>query len=803
MLRRGATPLRLATLALLAVATTGCPKSETPIGGKSKSSGETHGSSTEGSAEIGLGAPKGWEPAEEDGERWVGYPNVPHVPVLTEVDGIEISRVAPDPGDFVPGGEVPVDVDNPAAEGNPTEPVTGGSVTIRFNAEPKSLNMVVGADAYQQYVAQYVQDALAYQNPETFEYEPAVAEKWIVEDSVKLRPDFEGRERRVAQEDGEPATSLSVDVGEDGPGSDEPLVLLTTDAAGEPVGKAWVGFRPTSGEDEKLQHFWSNDEGRAEAVGLPPGSYDVLVGDELYGTLEDTDDGYQLTSLADESAEPIALAETDVIDVQRETVFTYDLRDDVTWSDGEPFTTDDLLFAYAVINNRTVDGDSIRIYYQNLVDCEALGPHRVRMKYREQYFKAFEFTYGLAALAPPWHLFQKYVEETGKTLVMERLTPEEEQAQDKWSVHGAAFGKFFNEEDRYNTRPLGIGPYVITEWSRQDKRLTLTRRDDYWNDENGGYLDRIIVRFIEDNPTALRALEAGEIDFFWRVNAEQFFEELAGPPTWVRENFVKKAWYSPGFRYVGWNLNRPMFQDRRVRLALAMLFDKNEFFEKKVHGAGVLVSGSQYFFGPAYDHTVNSVGYDPSAARNLLAEAGWIDSDGDGVLDRNGRPFRFVFLTVPGNPTTRALAEILQSSYRRAGIDVDVQELEWATFLERIYARNFDAVTLAWASPLESDPYQIWHGSQAAPELRSSNHVGFRNDLADQLIEQAQVTLDDEERKRIFYSFHRLLDREQPYLFLWNDQDLGVYHQKFRGVKFYALRPGFDLREWYIPKELQ
>src|SRR5690606_17089111 len=107
------------------------------------------------------------------------------------------------------------------------------------------------------------------------------------------------------------------------------------------------------------------------------------------------------------------------------------------------------------------------------------------------------------------------------------------------------------------------------------------------------------------------------------------------------------------------------------------------------------------------------------------------------------------------------------------------------------------------ASSLESDPYQIWHSSQADPSLRSSNHVGFANSDADQLIERIRITLDEEERKRLFYTFHRIIDAEQPYNFLWARQELGIYPQKFRGVKFYAVRPGFDLREWYIPEELQ
>lgn len=799
MFRRGIAPLCAALIASLVFAA-GCTKSSTPLGGKPKSSDGKETAKTAGStsAEAGLGAPKGWEPAEEDGDGWVGYPTVPHVPVMTEVDGIEVPRVAPDPGDFVIGGEVPADVHNPAAKDKPTEPVVGGSITIRLDAEPNSLNPITDSSAYGQFINTYSQDALLWQNAETFEYEPHVATKWVVEDAVKLRAELPGHERKIALEDGEPTTKLSVEIKANDKGEPQPVVLLTSDAAGKSAGKSWIGFRSSEGE---LDHFWSDEQGRLE-VAPPVGKYEVVVGDELYGELKEEGDGYVLTSLTDADAEPVNLAKEDVVDVQRQTVFTYYLRDDVTWSDGQPYTAKDLEFGFATINNPFVDGDSLRGYYSDVVECTSIDEHTVRMKYREQYFLALEFTAGLGLFAPPLHVFEQYAKEQGKSLVFDRLTTEEEDAKNVWSVHGQQFGKFFNEERRYGRSPIGNGPYVVSEWSQQDKRLTLTRREDYWSKEHGTYLDRIVIKFIEDSPTALAALRAGEIDFFWRPSPEQYFKELAGQD-WVKKNYVRAGGVIPTFSYIGWNMRKPMFQDRRVRLALAMLFDKKEFFEKNYYGAGVLVSGPQYFYGKAYDHSVQSIGTDRSAARDLLAEAGWIDTDGDGILDKNGKPFLFTLLVPPGNPTVRAMIEVMQQSYLQAGIKVNVQELEWAAYLEKVISRDFDVCTMSWASSPESDPNQIWHSDGAKPGVRGSNHVGFANKQADELIERIRVTLDPEERKRLFYSFHRLIDSEQPYDFLWSRKEHLVYHQKFRGVKLYALRPGFDLREWYIPKELQ
>lgn len=788
----------LTALLLFAV---GCSRSTTPIGGKKSASQEKpSASAVPGDATPeSLNAPKGWEPAAEDANGWVGYPDVPHVPVMTEVDGIEIPRTTFRPDDIVVGGEG-VDVGNPAAEGKSTAPVTGGTLTIRVEAEPNSLNPITDTSAYGMFFNTYTQskNGLTWQNWETFELEPYIAKSWVIEDSVKLRPDLKGHERRVALDGQEPEGSLTVDVKSKDEETSIPVKLRTFDGAGKALGNVWVGFKPVDGGE--IVHAWSDEAGSLEAA-PKAGKYEVLVGDELYGELKPDGDGYSLTSLTDKDAEPVMFAKDDVIDVQRQTIFTYYLRDDVTWSDGKPFTSKDLEFGFAVINNPNVDGDSIRLYYEDVVECRGLEPHVVRLKYRKQYFLAQTYTSDLAIYVPPWHLFEKLAKDEGKTLVIDPPSENEKESDAIWSVHGQPFGKFFNEADSYNRKPLGVGPYVVTEWSQQDKRMVLERRKDFWSKEHAGYLDKIIVKFIEDYPTALQALRAGEIDVLWRPTAEQFFKELAGPPDWVKKNYVKAKCVIPTFSYVGWNMRRPYFQDRRVRLALAMLFDKTEFFEKNYYGAGVTVSGPQYFFGKAYDHSVKSVGYDPSAARDLLAEAGWIDTNGDGLLDKDGKAFRFTLLAVPGNPTVRAMIEVMQRNYRQAGIDVDVREMEWASYLDKVKAHDFDVITMAWLSDPESDPFQIWHGSQAP--LRGSNHVGFQNEEANKLIETIRITLDPEERRRLFYSFHRLIDSEQPYDFLWTRQDFLVYNQKFRGVKMYALRPGFDLREWYIPKELQ
>ncbi len=745
------------------------------------------------------------------------YPDVPRIELQTEVGGVSIPRYKPAGVTYEIGKAIPSDVGNDWVKQNPVEPpVTGGRIAIRFNAEPKSMNPITETSAYQTYIQAYTHDTLAVRDPETLEYKPKLATRWVEEDAVRLSADYAGHVRRIRQPGGEAAATLEITAPEIADPKNPPsFTFETLDEAGQSIGNTWVGLYPLDlenmpGASANGAHLWSDDKGQLDVAGLTPGKYRVNVGAELYGVTRQAGDGVLTVTpgteenplsqqLKADGKESLTLQPADYTDVQRQTIFTYYLRPDAKWSDGKPFTTQDLEFGYSVLRNPVVDGDSIRVYYNDLIECTPLTPQVVRMKYREQYFLAFEFTYGLAAYSPPWHLFEGFFKDKGQTLTLEHLTPEEETQQKKISAHGEAFAKFFNTDPRYSENPLGTGPYTISRWNRQDS-LTLKRNNAYWDSEHRGYLDEIVVKFIPDNATALQALRAGEIDFHWMMTPEQFFEDLDPEPAWFQGTYVKAQWYSPGYSYVGWNMLQPQFEDARVRLALAMLFNNREWIEKKLHGAAIPVSGSQYIFGFGYDHEVLPIDYDPEAAKELLEQAGWVDSNGDGILDRGGQKFQCRILLSSGSKLIEEQMAVLQKELKQVGIDVSIQTMEWASYLDRIHNKDFDICRLSWSQSLESDPFQLWHSSEAGLGKRSSNHVSFRSKEADQLISLLRVTLDPEKRKCIHSSFHRLLDREQPYLFLYTPKEFGAYHRKFRGVKWYPLRPGYDLREWWVAK---
>lgn len=777
----------------------GCAKSSPAPGGNSSASK----SSTESASDSGAKPTADGSVANGDKKAasgfWEDYPDVPKIEIMTEVDGIKIPRIPTSKDTLQLTGPIAVDVGNEHAKQKPSEPTTGDTLTIRFNSEPKVLNPITETSAVMHYIMQYVNEGLADQNPETFAFEPRLAKKWIVEDSVKLAANYPGRERKV--ESNTAAESASGDE------SKKTVSLKTVDKDGNPKGRTWVGFYPKDSNDKLMlgQHFWSDDHGILEVPRELHEQSDIRVGDEVFGKATKQDDGSVIVAAATEEnplKETLTLKSGEWQDIQSQTYYTFYLREDAKWSDGAPFTTRDIEFGYALLNSPYVDGDSIRTYYSDLVECTALTPHTIRLRYRQQYFLAAEFGFSITNYTPPRHFFEEIFRSQGRELTLEVLTPEEESAKKQISARGQEFGKFFNTDERYNSKPVGTGPYVVGQWDRKD-RTELVRNQAYWNPKKAGFLDKIVFRYIPDQVTAFTAMKAGEIDFLYSMSAEQFFDDWPSVPKDRQDELVKASWFSPRFQYIGWNQLATPLKDRRVRLALSMLFDRQDFIDKKLHGEAVVVSGSSYIFGIGYDREVSPIAYSPDTARDLLTEAGWIDTDNDGILDRNGEKFQLTLRMPSGSPVAVQIGEILQKNCKDVGIDIKIQLLEWASFIDKVRAKECDVILLSWATSPESDPYQIWHSSGAAREKRGSNTVSFNNKTADNLIEMLRVTLDEKKRQKIHYSFHRLLDSEQPYSFMWTPKEFGVYHKRFRNVKWYRLRPGFDLSEWYVPKDEQ
>jgi peptide/nickel transport system substrate-binding protein len=260
----------------------------------------------------------------------------------------------------------------------------------------------------------------------------------------------------------------------------------------------------------------------------------------------------------------------------------------------------------------------------------------------------------------------------------------------------------------------------------------------------------------------------------------------------------------PDFSYVylGYNLRNPLFSDRRVRQAITSAIDKNEIIQGALLGLGQVAHGPYKPGTWAYNPHIRDFGYNPKLARKLLADAGWRELNSDGILVRNGKPFRFTVLTNQGNDLRLKTAQIIQQRLRTVGIDMKIRILEWASFISNfIDTRNFEAVILGWTITPDPDLFDVWHSSKTGP--KELNFIGFKNREVDRLIERGRGTFDREERKRCYYRIQDILAEEQPYTFLYVPDALPVVSARFRGIEPAPAGITYNFIHWYVPKAEQ
>ncbi len=360
--------------------------------------------------------------------------------------------------------------------------------------------------------------------------------------------------------------------------------------------------------------------------------------------------------------------------------------------------------------------------------------------------------------------------------------------------HGYGKGDFKND---YNSIALGSGPYKLV--SREPgKQVIVERREDYWGKKP--HLSRVIFKVIVDDTTAWNALKRGDID-----------ETLMGSDVWIREHnnlllqqkIDFRRFYTLNYNFIAWNNRSPMFSDKRVRRAMAMCIDLQSIIANLFHGTARAISGP---FTPdqwAYNPQVPVVPFDPPAARQLLEAAGWRDTDGDGILDRDGKPFRFDLMIYSGTTSGIPFAQLLQSELKKIGVQLDIAVVDWASLSHRVLAGQYQSSFMGWDLDPDPDVFALFHSAQFPP--RGQNLVFYSNPEADRLIEAGRRELDFGKRVEIYHQLHAVLAEDQPYA--WTTQvsvKWGVSKrlrnvQESRGFGLFTWYPGeFD---WWIPRE--
>ena len=480
-------------------------------------------------------------------------------------------------------------------------------------------------------------------------------------------------------------------------------------------------------------------------------------------------------------------------------VYEYTLREDVTYSDGKPVTAEDVVFALKASRHPRVNAPHVRNYFESVADATATGPYTVRIQLSQPYFMN---DYVLGGISPlPRHYYDP--ENLLDGISVAELNKYDELPPDK-KDRADRFAKQFNEN--YNRNPLGSGALVLENPARDyvtGEKVELRRRESWasGHPELGDpWADRFVYRVFTDYDAALVALKAGTVDVMG-LRPVQYLKQTNDAK--FAERIEKHVDLAGSFTYIGWNERRPIFRDKRLRQALSYLVDKKNICEKVMLGLADPVESPIYPRRPEFDKNLAPWPFDPAKAKALLAEAGWSDSDGDGVLDHDdgngGRtPLRFEILSNSGNDDRRNLGLVVIDEFKRAGIDASFRAVDWSIMLEKVKAFDYDAVILGWTSSGAQPPdlYQIWHSSMAVPG--GSNHISYKNDEVDRLLTEYRTEFDPAKRKQMYDRVQEILYDDQPYTFVYAPKSLVAYDKRFLGVTWYPTG-GSNEAEWWVP----
>jgi peptide/nickel transport system substrate-binding protein len=440
---------------------------------------------------------------------------------------------------------------------------------------------------------------------------------------------------------------------------------------------------------------------------------------------------------------------------------TFKLKPNLKWADNNPLTSADVLFTWQAVTNEK-NASPYASDFLLVKKAETPDAQTFRVTYEQAYAPALDSWAGLQIL--PKHLLE------GKDL------------------HTTAFAR----------KPIGSHYYQLDSW-KHGEHLKLSKNA---NSVLGpAQIDNLVTRIIPDNSAQFLELMADNIDLMG-LDPIKYSRIIPARPELQKKLALYKE-LGNSYTYMGFNLKHKPFDDVRVRRAINYAIDKQEIIDGVYLGLGINIA-SPYKPGTRWSNpALTPYPYDPAKARSLLKEAGFTDSNGDGILERDGKPFSFEIITNQNKEREKS-AVLIQRRLKEVGIDVQIRAIEWASFISRfIKTGDFDVVVLGWGLGLDPDQYNIWHSSQQAPG--QFNFIGYNNPKVDKLLEQGRLELNPDKRMEVYHQFSATLLEDSPIIYLSAGYGLTAIHKRVKGIDDPAPPAGIghNSQDWYIPKSLR
>jgi peptide/nickel transport system substrate-binding protein len=346
---------------------------------------------------------------------------------------------------------------------------------------------------------------------------------------------------------------------------------------------------------------------------------------------------------------------------------------------------------------------------------------------------------------------------------------------------------------RFNDRPVGNGPMKVTALDANHVRL----EPNLFYSTRTPYLQALELWFYPDHQSLITAEANGEIEGVSRVQPATIAGAAAHPELQLFSSVL------PSYINITLNLDNPnaqFFQEKAVRQALMLGLNREELIQTVAAGQGILAHSPILPENWAYNPGVRQYAYDPAAARALLEQNGWVDTNGDGVREKNNKSLSFRLFT-NDDPLRMELVYAIARQWEQIGVRALPLPSTFAGLVNDILApRQFEAALIGWETPGDPDPYPLWHSSQA--ENPGQNYGSWRNEEADKIMEQARKTLREDERKALYAQFQSIFAEELPALLLYYPVYTYGVNDKVHNVQIGALNNPSErfagFADWYM-----
>lgn len=449
------------------------------------------------------------------------------------------------------------------------------------------------------------------------------------------------------------------------------------------------------------------------------------------------------------------------------TIYNISLRPNAFWHDGQPVTSEDVLFTIEMIkDDSSFFPPDVRELWKN-VEIKQLNERTLQFLLPEPFAPFLDYlTFGIV----PRHILGDI--------------PAAEMA--------AA---------QFNLSPIGSGPYKFDRLIVENGQVTgleLSLYGPYYGSKP--FIEKVVFRYFPNTQSALAAYREGEVLAISEISLDVLNQALAIPPLSVYTGRL------PEMSMVLFNLNDPektFLQDETFRRALLMGLNRQRIIDRLLLGQGIIADGPIFPGTWAYFEDIERVVYDPEAAINLLKVNNFaIPAEGGSVrADSNGNPLSFTLLH-PNDAQHSAIAQYIFEDWSQLGIEVILEALPYEELVnDRLAARNYDAalVDLNLARTPDPDPYPFWHQSEATG---GQNYAQWDNRTASEFLEQARINTDYAVRTRLYRNFQVVFAKELPALPLFYPVYSYAVDQQVLGVQ---MPPLFDTSDrfqtferWYL-----